>query len=302
MKMTLKKGLAIGSLAIATAALLAVTDYTNKHRIIEFSMTNAEMMTSDLQMLEEDFLAQEEAQNVALAIAGIDHISLTSYADIIEARAMYENASDEAKGYIDEDALLAAEKEYEKLEAERQEKLEQAEQNGDLEGILDFAFCEITYSGNEYLDDLVQEYIKKATSSNMSRAEKLTACYDYMVANYDYDSNYNYDYSCGEKTIAWATAFLRDGYGTCNHWSSAFMYISKALGYESEVFYGSTASSRGGSIEHYWAVININGISYVFDPQVERDMARKSGGNSHSRFGLSGEYADEKYFFSNIVD
>lgn len=302
MKMTLKKGLAIGSLAIATAALLAVTDYTNKHRVIEFSMNSNEAMSSDFEMLEKDFAAQEEAQSIALAISGIERISLTSYADIQEARALYDHASAEAKGYINEADLLEAEATYEKLENERQEKLLEAERCDDLEGILDYAPCSVQGSGNEYLDELVQSYIDKATTPDMSRSEKLTACYDYMVANYDYDSNYNYDYSCGRHSVAWAVSFLRDGYGTCNQWSSAFMYVSKALGYDAELYYGATASSRGGSTEHYWPVIHVNGTSYIFDPQVERDMTRKSGINSHRRFGLYGESADAKYYFSNIVD
>lgn len=302
MKMTLKKGFAIGGLAVATVALLAVTDYIDKHRVIEINRTAFIQMNSDFDNLETDLLAQQEAQSVVAAIDSIDKISLTSYSEIQEVRDLYNSASDSAKEYIDEEQLLAVEEAYAQLETQRQVLLSTAEASGDLSGILDYASCNIQTSGDTYLDALIQELIRNAVSSDMSRAEQVAACYDYMVANYYYDSNYNYSYASSKRSVAWATAFLRDGYGTCNEWSAAFVYVMRALGYDADLYYGGTATSGSGSIEHYWPVVHIDGIDYVFDPQVEGDMTRKSGVNSHSRFGLSGNSANEKYYFSQIVD
>jgi transglutaminase-like putative cysteine protease len=167
---------------------------------------------------------------------------------------------------------------------------------------LDYAPCTIQNSGDSYLDTLVQEFIQSATTEGMSRSEQVQACYDYMVANYSYGSNSNYNYADSRHSVAWATAFLRDGYGTCNEWSSAFVYILRALGYDTDLYYGATAASGGGSAEHYWPVVHIDGVDYVFDPQVEGDLTRKSGVNAHKRFGLYGSSANAKYYFSQIVD
>lgn len=302
MKMRLKKGLAISGLAIATAALVAGTDYTDKHRVLEVNCTALTQMDSEFENIEADLLAQQEAQSVAAAIASIDKVSLTSYSELQEVRSLYDNASAGAKEYIDEEQLLAAEEAYVRLETERQTLLSAAEANGDLIGILDYASCDIQTSGDVYLDALVQEFISSAVSPDMSRGEQVAACYDYMVANYAYGSNYNYSYAASRHSVAWATAFLRDGYGTCNEWSAAFVYVLRALGYDADLYYGGTATSGGGSVEHYWPVVHIDGVDYVFDPQVEGDMTRKSGVNSHSRFGLSGSSASTKYYASRIVD
>lgn len=302
MKKILKKGFAIGGLAAATAALLAVADYTDKHRVIEMNCSVSVPMDSDFDDLEADLLAQQEAQSVVAAIDSIDKITLTSYSEIQEVRDLYNNASAGAKEYINEEQLLAAEESYARLEAERQVLLTTAEINGDVSGILDYAPCNIQISGDTYLDTLVQEFIQNAVSPDMSRGEQVIACYDYMVANYYYEYNYNYSYASSKHSVAWATAFLRDGYGTCNQWSAAYVYVLRALGYDADLYYGRTATSGGGSVEHYWPVVHIEGVDYIFDPQVEGDMTRKSGVNSHSRFGLYGSSANEKYYFSQIVD
>lgn len=187
-------------------------------------------------------------------------------------------------------------------EIERRNLAVLAISNNDVMGALEYSDSNIQTSGDENLDSLVEEFIQKAVTDDMSRAESLQACYDYMVANYSYAYNYNYSYGSGKKSVAWATAFLRDGYGACNNWSSAFVYIARAIGYDCRLCYGATASSRGGSVEHYWPIIVIEDTEYIFDPQVEGDMTRRSGVNQHKRFGLSGQTATGKYYFSKTVE
>lgn len=302
MKISLKTGIAAGVVVAAAGILVAITNYTDTHRILEIDSASPVEMSSSLTTVGEDMLARMEAQEVATVINRIKTVTLASYYELQEARELYEGASREARAYIDETQLLEAEHAYAELESQREALLSAARAEGDIYGILEYASCNVQYSGNEYLDTLVLELIHKATTPDMSRSEQLRACYDYMVLNYDYAYNYNYNYSSGKKSIAWATAFLRDGYGACNNWSSAFMYVARALGYEVDLYYGSTATSRNGSVEHYWPVIRIEGTEYVFDPQVEGDITGHTGVISYKRFGLTGSAADAKYFFSRIVE
>lgn len=295
------KGIAAGCLILINTGLVKVADYVEEHRILDAVYEEPVIMTSNMDGLKADFAAREEASQVMLAIDSLDRISLTSYDEIQAVRELYDGASVDARSYIDEEQLLAAEDEYYQLENDREYLFETAAANNDLAGVLDYAPCNVTYSGNEVLDQLVQDYIAKATEPGMTRSEQVAACYDYMVANYSYEYNYNYSYT-DKKSIVWAIAFLRDGYGTCNNWNSAFMYIMRALGYEADLCYGSTASSRGGGVEHYWPVITIEGRQYVFDPQVEGDMTRRSGYNSHARYGLPGFDGNGKYYFSVYVE
>lgn len=302
MKISFRTGIAAGVVIAATGVLVAVTNYTDNHRILELDSASPVTMSSSLVTIEEDMVARMEAQEVATVIEKIDTITLASYYEIQEARELFENASSGARAYINEAQLIEAEHAYAELEDQRAVLLAEAKANGDIDGVLDYASCNVQYSGDEYLDTLVQEFIQKATTSDMSRSEQLKACYDYMVMNFEYEYNYNYSYANSKKSVAWATAFLRDGYGACNNWSAAFMYIARALGYNTDLYYGSTANSRGGSYEHYWPVICIDGTEYVFDPQVEGDMTRRTGVISYKRFGLTGTAADAKYFFNRIVE
>ena len=78
--------------------------------------------------------------------------------------------------------------------------------------------------------------------------------------------------------------------------------MARALGYDADLCYGSTASSRGGGVEHYWPVITIADTEYVFDPQVEKDITRRSGAIAYKRYGLTGSAASAKYYFQQIVE
>lgn len=287
---------------ILAISLVMAADYMDKHEQLRMEAPASAVMSHSLTTLEDNLEARLEAEELSAVIAKLDTVSLFDYQDIQEARQLYDSASGDVRAYIDEQNLLEAEAAYAQQEAERTEKLTEALTRNDVMGVLEYAASDIQDSGDAYLDSLVQEFIQKAVTEDMSRAESLQACYDYMVANYTYGYNYNYSYGSGRKSVAWATAFLRDGYGACNNWSSAFVYIAKALGYDCRLCYGGTASSRGGSVEHYWPVIVVEGNEYVFDPQVEGDMTRRSGVNQHKRFGLSGQAAAAKYYFNCITE
>lgn len=302
MKISIRTGVAAGVVLAATGILLGVTNEIEQHRTIELQANVPVEMHASLEVVEQDIAARLEAEEVTSVIDHIHTVSLSSYQELLDARALYENASGEARTYIDIEELTKAEQAYELLEQQRETLLQEAQERGDLNGILDYAPYVIQTSGNEELDTRVQELIANATTEDMSRSEQLAACYDYMVRNFSYGYNYNYSYGQGAKSVAWANAFLRDGYGACNNWSSAFLYVARALGYETNLYYGATASSGGGSVEHYWTVVTIDGTQYVFDPQVEGDMTRRSGVNQHKRFGLTGSVASGKYFFQSIVE
>lgn len=301
MKITFKKKITASVAMVAIGALLVVTNYINLSRPIKIDYSQQVEMNSSMPGLQQDLLARAEAQEVATVIGRISNISLSSYQEIQEARELFEQASGSAKAYIDEKQLLEVEIAYAELEQQRADLLAEAIVDGDIYGVLEYASYDVQYSGNEYLDSLVQDLIDKATDENMSRSEKLKACYDYMVLNYEYGYNYNYSYGNGPKSVAWATAFLRDGYGACNNWSSAFLYVARALGYDVDLYYGSTANSRGGSYEHYWPVFHMDGTDYIFDPQVEHDITKKTGVIRYMRFGLTGSQASAKYFFSQVI-
>ena len=176
MKILLKKGIAAGMVVAATGALLAITSYTDIHRILEIEGTSPVAMSTSLIAVGEDMDARMEAQEVAIVINKIDTVTLASYYELQEARELYEGASEGARAYIDETQLLEAEQLYEELESKREGLLAEAQKKNDIYGVLEYAPCNIQNSGTEYLDTLVQEFIQKATTPDMSRSEQIKAC------------------------------------------------------------------------------------------------------------------------------
>lgn len=302
MKISLKTGAGAGMMLAMAASLVLITDYTDRHEQIQIETVETVAMSTSMEQIETEIAARIEAEEVSAVIARLDTVSLSSHNEILAARQLYENTSGDARAYINEQDLLDAESAYAQLEQDRAARLTEAIAGGDVMQVLEYADVQVQGSGDAYLDSLVQDFIAKATTDDMSRSEQLKACYDYMVANYSYGYNYNCNYGSGKKSVAWAAAFLRDGYGACNNWSSAFTYIARALGYDCRLCYGSTASSRGGSVEHYWPSIAVEGTEFIFDPQVEGDMTRRSGVNRHKRFGLTGAAASAKYYFSTTTE
>ena len=59
--------------------------------------------------------------------------------------------------------------------------------------------------------------------------------------------------------------------------------MTRAIGLETYLQNGQTSSSKGGFTGHTWCTIMINGVPYLFDPQVEDNIA-KGGAIYYYRF------------------
>ena len=114
-----KGRMAAGAMLVATGVLLTVTGYTDVHRQQEVVQTPRAEMNASLVAVETDLVHHMEAQEIDTVISGLDTVSLSSYYEIQEARALVDGASGEARAYIDEEKLVAAEAAYARLNDER---------------------------------------------------------------------------------------------------------------------------------------------------------------------------------------
>lgn len=159
-------------------------------------------------------------------------------------------------------------------------------------------------TGDALLDPLVESILAKITNSNMSTYEKVKACYDYAINNFSYGQG---DGFIGWGIKGWAYEVLTSNIGVCNNYSSAFAVMTRAIGLEAYLQNGQTSSSRGGYTGHTWCVIMINGTPYLFDPQVEDNIA-KGGAVYYYKFckpyddgNVNGYYIpnDAQYYLEN---
>ena len=131
------------------------------------------------------------------------------------------------------------------------------------------------------LDSLISSIINSVTTSSMTKAEKLKACYDYLIYNctYGYPSGlykgkYSVVYSSryDQSVYNYGKDTLNTKIGTCMGINSAFCLLARRLGFEA-VLEGGHICSLG----HYWVNIKLSGQWYLFDPQVEQSCYIATG-------------------------
>ena len=71
----------------------------------------------------------------------------------------------------------------------------------------------------------------------------------------------------------------------------------QAIGLNCYLVGGQTSKSGGGYTGHAWCEMNLNGTIYVFDPQVEDNIA-KGGTIKYYRFGKTYDQVPGKYIKS----
>ena len=133
MKISLKTGVSAGVMLALAASLITITDYTVKHEQIRIQTTETAVMSNaSMEEIGNEITARIEAEEISAVIAKLDTVSLSSYNEIQEARQLYENASGDARSYINEQGLLDAESAYAQLEQDRTAKLTGAIAGGDV--------------------------------------------------------------------------------------------------------------------------------------------------------------------------
>ncbi|MGN1090689.1 MAG: transglutaminase domain-containing protein [Huintestinicola sp.] len=138
-------------------------------------------------------------------------------------------------------------------------------------------------------DKLIKKKLAEITKGKDTNYDKVKAVYDWIIKNtsYDYGGYGNY-LSCD--------CLINDKIGTCADYSFVFMAMMRYLGYDAKMVSGQTHTSNGGFTGHEWVEVTIGGTVYVFDPQVEDNIAgRNKGKIQYLRFCKTYKEVDGKY-------
>lgn len=139
---------------------------------------------------------------------------------------------------------------------------------------------------SEDLDYLLDNIMDNIVEEDMSTYEKTKASYDYLVNNVSYGSHISRmgtpvgSVTCGQiasnygSIEGYGAVVLSSNVGMCNAYSSAFILMAREIGLEARLVKGSTRRAGGGYTYHEWAEVIIDGVPYVFDPQLEQDLTR----------------------------
>ena len=129
----------------------------------------------------------------------------------------------------------------------------------------------------EELDKLVNELLDKLITDDMNGYKKAWVCYEYLVDNITYSRGMDANtgmYSSSDpavtpKEVLWATDLFNSGQGCCYHYSAAYVYMLRALGFDAHLVSGNVPAYNGGRTPHCWLYVNMNGNQYIFDPDLD---------------------------------
>lgn len=141
------------------------------------------------------------------------------------------------------------------------------------------------------LSAYIDEILPSIVNEDMDAFEQVKACFDYVRDNTAYGTHYtqaNMNTHLGNTTIGtiyrkygevegFGAVALKNRVGMCNAYASAFILLVRKLGFDAYLVKGSTKGSGGGYRYHEWCEININGMVYVFDPQLDQSLSRYFG-------------------------
>ena len=122
-------------------------------------------------------------------------------------------------------------------------------------------------TGVPELDLLVRaKLLELMDFDKMTREQMLRNAYDYVTYHNSYlRANY---YETGE--TGWendeAYRMLTTGKGNCYCFAAEFAVLAKALGYDAKCYSGTIGVGRQ---KHGWVEIDFDGVTYVFDPNIE---------------------------------
>ena len=120
----------------------------------------------------------------------------------------------------------------------------------------------------------------------------LRAAYNWS-ANLPY-VNYSNDPSPGSKNFA--IHGFKTKTGDCYVMAGTFCYMAKLLGYDAHQIAGYVPLRSGNMGVHSWVEIDINGSTYVFDP----DFTHETGRNGYQiSYGMSGTWRYSNYYRMN---
>ena len=171
----------------------------------------------------------------------------------------------------------------------------------DAVSVLNSAQLTPVLTGYEPCDRTVLYTLSRITNNNMSTYAKVQACYDWLIVNcrYGYLDNFTTPELPHEEGATRAMDMLNYKLGACDDYSCAFAAMTRALGLNCYTVYGKTSRADGGYTGHIWCVIKVDGVEYVFDPQVEDNIAR-GGDVYYYRFCKTYDEVSENYIPQRI--
>ena len=138
-------------------------------------------------------------------------------------------------------------------------------------------FYYVDAEGIRVTDQVVQMAVEVAranTTEDMTKLEKLYACYQYFVKKCRYRSYH--DGESSTKMSSFARDMFKNRQGNCYRGAAALAYCARVLGFETRVGIGGvTSHARGRLYDHGWMEQKGTNDWYMYDISMGRRTTRK---------------------------
>ena len=164
-------------------------------------------------------------------------------------------------------------------------------------GVLYFGADGRYTSGNAALDEKVETFLIDNCDETASREERLKQAFDAIRDNFKYLSMQHYDAGTTDWAEEAALTFLEQGKGNCYCFAGLFLYCARRLGYQATVVAGWESKPTN---DHAWVMIEQDGKSLLYDPQLEYAYLYMFGREPVDMFAAEGEdgkYRGFQYYF-----
>lgn len=135
-------------------------------------------------------------------------------------------------------------------------------------------------SGNAQIDAHIDEIVASVTNESMTQVQKLRACYDYVYNHVVYQSNNNH-VPHGADPSTWTEAYMlrliERGKGNCYCFAAQMYYLARRVGYAQATAVSGQDCPDGYPVDHGWVEIEIDGVAYLFDPEMNRTRGLAPG-------------------------
>ncbi len=119
-------------------------------------------------------------------------------------------------------------------------------------------------------EKLLKDTISEITKGKKTNTEKAKACYDWLIKNVEY-----YDY--GFHNWVSLIVIFSDKQGNPFDYSYAFYSMLRYIGIDAKYVTGFRSLETGGNSMHAWVTVDIEGITYYFDPFTDQNNADLQG-------------------------
>ncbi len=134
-----------------------------------------------------------------------------------------------------------------------------------------------------YLKTLLEETAASLVTPGMSQYDRAKAAFDYMIRNTIMEEPVGPElwrvHGGGDQPVPFveqrALSPLRFGAGMCEDYAAALTLLLRELGLQAQYVPGLTYSAEGHLVDHAWTVVEIDGVWYHLDSQLEDNISRR---------------------------